>query len=59
MSAVTWTTLGYGDYSSTQGVRMLAALEAVIGYLYFGIFVAFVIKFVFPQNVYNVSNKSN
>lgn len=36
-SIVTWTTLGYGDLRPTEGVRFVAALEALMGYMYMGL----------------------
>ena len=35
-SIVTWTTVGYGDFVATEAIRLVAALEAVIGYGFFG-----------------------
>lgn len=35
-SIVTWTTLGYGDLQPVQDLQMLAAMEAMIGYLFLG-----------------------
>ncbi len=43
-SIVTWTTLGYGDLLPIAEMRLLAAAEAVLGYVYFGIFVALACK---------------
>lgn len=39
-SAVTWTTLGYGDFRPSKDARVYAASQAVLGYLYMGILVA-------------------
>ncbi len=39
-SLVTWTTLGYGDYSPDEATRFYAAFEALIGYLFMGLFVS-------------------
>lgn len=36
-SIVTWTTLGYGDFSPTESARFLAATEALLGYTYMAI----------------------
>jgi len=33
-SIVTWTTLGYGDFRPTEEIRLLAATEALLGYVY-------------------------
>lgn len=38
-SVVTWTTLGYGDYSPEGGLRFVAALEALMGYTYMAVLV--------------------
>jgi len=39
-SIVTFTTLGYGDFRPTEGIRLYAATEALLGYLCMGVFVA-------------------
>jgi hypothetical protein len=36
-SIVTWTTVGYGDFSPMRDIRLIAAFEALIGYLFFGV----------------------
>ncbi len=63
LSVVTWTTLGYGDFSPTESVRLFAAFESLVGYIYLGIFVAFTINWLFLSNLYknkeNASNKDN
>ncbi len=46
LSIVTWTTLGYGDFSPTESTRILAGIESLLGYLYLGIFVAFTINYL-------------
>lgn len=33
-SIVTWTTLGYGDLQPTESIKLLAALEALLGTLF-------------------------
>jgi hypothetical protein len=38
-SIVTWTTLGYGDVTVPQQLYLIAATEAVLGYVFFGLFV--------------------
>jgi hypothetical protein len=38
-SIVTWTTLGYGDFTPPPDIRLIAALEALLGYTFFGIIV--------------------
>ena len=39
-SAVTFSTLGYGDYSPCEASRAWAALEAIVGNVHLGVFVA-------------------
>jgi hypothetical protein len=41
-SMVTFTTLGYGDMSPSQDLRLIAASEAVLGYLYLGLLIGMV-----------------
>ncbi len=36
-SAVTFSTVGYGDFQPTPRMRLIAALEAVFGFLFFGL----------------------
>ncbi|CAN5417540.1 hypothetical protein BH11PSE4_BH11PSE4_25720 [soil metagenome] len=36
-SIVTWTTLGYGDFTPPPELRLIAAAEALVGYLFFGL----------------------
>lgn len=36
-SIVTWTTLGYGDFTPPPELRLLAAIQALLGYVFFGI----------------------
>jgi hypothetical protein len=38
-SIVTWTTLGYGDVRPSVAARMIAASEALIGYLWMAMFI--------------------
>jgi hypothetical protein len=38
-SIVTWTTLGYGDYQPAPALRLLAGLEALLGYIFLGLIV--------------------
>jgi hypothetical protein len=38
-SIVTWTTLGYGDLVAKADIRMVAAVEALLGYFSFGMLV--------------------
>ncbi|MHC4394512.1 MAG: potassium channel family protein [Planctomycetota bacterium] len=39
-SVVTFTTLGYGDFKPAEQIRMVAALEAFLGYICMGVFIA-------------------
>ncbi len=41
-SIVTWTTLGYGDMRPKTDLRLVAASEALLGYLHMGLLVPFV-----------------
>ena len=38
-SIVTWTTLGYGDFAPLPPIRLVAALQALLGYSFFGLIV--------------------
>lgn len=42
-SVVTWTTLGYGDFAPSEAVRTLAAAQAILGLIFFGVFVGIVV----------------
>lgn len=39
-SLVTWTTLGYGDYAPRAEIQLIAAFQAVAGYVFLGMIVA-------------------
>jgi Ion channel len=39
-SIITFTTTGYGDYHPTEEGRLVAASEALAGYIFFGMFVS-------------------
>lgn len=39
-SAVTFSTLGYGDFAPAPDARIMAAIEALLGNLHLGLFVA-------------------
>jgi hypothetical protein len=41
-SIVTWTTLGFGDFRPSPAARPFAAAEAIVGYLFMVISIAFV-----------------
>ncbi|HUU20325.1 MAG TPA: ion channel [Sedimentisphaerales bacterium] len=43
-SIVTWTTLGYGDFSPVACLRFVAALEAVMGYIYMALLVGLLLN---------------
>ena len=43
-SIVTFTTLGYGDFQPVAAYRMVAAIEALIGYVYLGLLVGFLLQ---------------
>ncbi|SAK81195.1 Ion channel [Caballeronia hypogeia] len=45
-SIVTFTTLGYGDYRPTLDGRMVAATEALTGYVFFGVFISMISAYV-------------
>lgn len=38
-SVVTWTTLGYGDFAPSGEARLIAAFQAVLGYIFLGLIV--------------------
>jgi predicted benzoate:H+ symporter BenE len=42
-SAVTFTTLAYGDFTPTPDTRLIAAFEAFFGYLFLGTFAAAIV----------------
>ena len=44
-SIVTWSTLGYGDFRPTEGARLFAAVEAIIGYIYMAFLISVMFKF--------------
>lgn len=50
-SVVTWTTLGYGDFVPTESVRLYAAAEALIGYVYMGLLVGAVFLFLSDRKI--------
>jgi hypothetical protein len=41
-SIITFTTTGYGDYHPQSEGRLLAASEALVGYIFFGLFVSLI-----------------
>lgn len=46
-SIVTWTTLGYGDFRPSPEARLFAASEAILGYLFMGIFIGILLQSVY------------
>jgi hypothetical protein len=48
-SIVTWTTLGYGDFQPEPGSRIYASIEALIGYIYMGLYVGVLVKVIFKD----------
>lgn len=42
-SIVTFTTLGYGDYKPVKDGQLLAAFQALLGYIYLGLLIGMVI----------------
>ena len=49
-SIVTWTTLGYGDLQPIGLLRLVAAIEALLGYLYMALFVGLLIGIIQSKN---------
>nr|WP_249122496.1 potassium channel family protein [Pseudoalteromonas sp. A22] len=49
-STVTWTTLGFGDFTPTADSRFYAAIEAVFGYLYSGILISIFLHWITYSN---------
>lgn len=47
---VTWTTLGYGDIAPPPGLQLLAALEAILGYVYLGCIVTWLAVTLLPSD---------
>lgn len=48
-SIVTFTTTGYGDYHPQESGRLLAASEALAGYIFFGLFVSLLASYFSRQ----------
>jgi len=36
-SVITWTTVGYGDFTPPPELRLIAAIQALLGYAFFGV----------------------
>ncbi len=45
-SIVTWTTLGYGDFAPPEQIRLLAAFEAGVGMIVFGLFLGVAVSWI-------------
>ena len=43
-SIVTWTTLGYGDFAPVENLRLVAAFEAMLGYVYMAVLVGLLLN---------------
>ena len=48
-SIVTWTTLGYGDVQPTESIRLVAAFQAFVGYLYMGLLIGGIAGLLFNK----------
>lgn len=42
-SVVTWTTLGYGDFSPIEELHLVAAAEALMGYIYMALAIGLIL----------------
>lgn len=49
-SIVTWTTLGYGDFQPPPEIRMVAAVEAMLGYVFLGLLVGIMANLIGRPN---------
>lgn len=49
-SMVTWTTLGYGDFQPTEGARILAATEALLGTIFLPLAIATLLFAISPRD---------
>ncbi len=45
-SIITFTTLGYGDFYPPKRLRLLAGFEALSGYIFMGIFIVLIWRFL-------------
>ena len=48
-SVVTWTTLGYGDFAPPSPLRLIVALEAILGLVFFGLFIGIAANFMHQE----------
>lgn len=55
-SVVTFTTVGYGDFQPAEEARGVAALEAIVGFLFLGFFVGMVVYALHVINEEKVDN---
>ncbi len=53
-SIVTWTTLGYGDLSPPPSIRLYAAFEALLGYIYMAVAIGVTVNLL---GVFGQANK--
>jgi hypothetical protein len=49
-SIVTWTTLGYGDFQPTSNIRLVAAFQAIFGYIFMSIYIAIFFNAILRAN---------
>lgn len=49
-SIVTWTTLGYGDLKPINELRLIASLEALMGYIYMAILIGLFLNMLQSNN---------
>lgn len=45
-SIVTWTTLGYGDLKPIDELRLVASLEALMGYVYMAVLIGLFLNLI-------------
>ena len=45
-SIVTWTTLGYGDFAPHKDLRLIAAIEAFVGFVFLGLIIGIVVQWL-------------
>jgi len=50
-SIVTWTTLGYGDFSPIPVLRLVAAVEALVGYIYMALLIGLFFNLISNKKV--------
>lgn len=49
-SIVTWTTLGYGDLKPINELRLIASLEALMGYIYMALLIGLFLNLLQSNN---------